>query len=388
MSVIFDRPIGRLGTNSVKHDGAAGAFGSDDLIPMWIADMDFSAPGAITSALLARALHPVYGYTLYPQSMYEALMNWLKKRHGWTIEQEWIVMSPGVVTSLYAAVQAVDCDSVIVQPPVYAPFYSCIASAGKKILKNPLKDADGRYEIDFAGLERCAVDAGLMLLCSPHNPVGRVWTREQLSRILDIARRHELVIVSDEIYADLVYRPHAHTPLAMLSDDEDRIITAVSPGKAFNIAGLALSALIVPNPAHRLALQKAFGRLHVQANNPFSIEAFEAAYREGGAWLDALSVYLRQTLDFSRDYIAHHLSPIRLIEPEAGYLLWLDCRGLKLDDEELAKFFTLHAKVGLCAGTLFGIEGGGYMRMNIAAPRDTVQAALERIRHAMTEHLA
>lgn len=383
MTFDFDLEIPRKGTNSVKYDGAAEIFGRDDLIPMWVADMDFAAPGAITDALIARAMHPVYGYTRYPDGMFDALIAWLKMRHGWEVEREWIVMSPGVVTSLYAVVQAVACDSVVVQTPVYAPFYSCVATAGKTLLKNPLILEDGAYKIDFDHLEACAKDAGLMLLCSPHNPVGRVWHRDELSRILDIAQRHDLVIMSDEIHADLVYGGHVHSPLAMLAQDRERIITAISPSKTFNIPGLGLSALIVPNPQHRAALHQAFERLHVLACNPFALTAFEAAYREGEPWLEALLIYLGQTRDFVRDYLERNLPEIRLIEPEGTYLLWLDCRGLALDDDALCRFFSEHAEVGLSAGTIFGIEGSGFMRMNIGASRRIVKVALGRIRDAV-----
>jgi len=388
----FDSVIPRAGTASVKYDGAVATFGSAELIPMWVADMDFAVPEAITRALLERAAHPIYGYTLYPDSMFEALSFWMKKRHGWEIEREWILMCPGVVTALHATVMAVTQpgEAVIVQSPVYAPFYSCVTTTGRRLVLNPLKLEHGRYAIDFVHLEQCAAaGARLLLLCSPHNPVGRVWARDELERILDIARRYDLVVLADEIHADLVYpgtKIHpgtGHTALATLATDGDAIITAVAPSKTFNIPGLGLSALIVPNSAQRAALRKVFDQLHVQACNPFSITAFEAAYREGEPWLEGLLAYLQDTRDFVRDYLPSHLPGIHLIEPEGTYLLWLDCRSLGMDDEELKNFFVQEAKVGLSPGTIFGMGGSGFMRMNIGTPRRIVATALEQIKCAL-----
>lgn len=386
MSFDFDRIIPRAGTASVKYDACDAVFGTTDVIPMWVADMDFAAPEAITAALIARAAHPVYGYTLYPDGMYDALTAWLKNRHDFNIERAWITMSPGIVTALHATVLATTQpgDGVIVQSPVYPPFYSCVTTAGRRLIDNPLLLENGRYLIDFEHLERCAADgARLLLLCSPHNPVGRVWTRSELEQILDIARRHNLTVLADEIHADLVYPGIRHTPLAALASAGDQIITAVAPSKTFNIPGLGLSALIAPNPEHRIALSKVFDQLHVLACNPFSIAAFEAAYREGESWLDELLSYLGQTRDFVEDYLKRHLPGIRLIAPEGTYLLWLDCRGLNISDDELKRFFVHQAKVGLSPGASFGTGGSGFMRMNIGTPRSIVATALEQIKRAL-----
>jgi cystathionine beta-lyase len=382
----FDNEISRAGTASVKYDGAAAYFGTDaEVIPMWVADMDFAAPEAVTRALLERAAHPVYGYSLYPDSMFDALISWMKKRHDLKIERSWLVMCPGVVTALHATVLAVTKagESVIVQSPVYAPFYSCVTTTGRRLVNNPLKLEAGRYSIDFDHLEQCAAEgARLLILCSPHNPVGRVWTRNELERILEIARRHKLVILSDEIHADLVYPGIKHVALANLAAEGDLIITTVAPSKTFNIPGLGLSALVVPNSAQRTALRKAFDQLHILANNPFSTVAFEAAYREGEPWLECLLLYLKETRDFVRDYLTEHLPEIRLIEPEGTYLLWLDCRSLGMNDEELKHFFVQKASVGLSPGTVFGIEGSGFMRINIGTPRRIVARALEQVKYA------
>lgn len=386
VSFDFDREVERAGSASVKHDGRAAYFGSPDVLPLWVADMDFAAPAAVTQALQRRAAHPVYGYTLFPDSLYDALIAWFEKRHGWQIEREWIVLCPGVVPSLHAAVLAYTepGQGVIVQPPVYFPFLSCAATTGRTLVQNPLKLENGRYRMDFDHLERCAASgARLLLLCSPHNPVGRVWEREELEQVLAIARRHRMTVLSDEIHADLVYPGERHRVLATLAGEHDAIVTAVAPSKTFNIPGLGLSALVVPQPERRAALHKVFDLLHVSAANPFSIAAFEAAYRGGELWLDALLAYLDGTRQAVRQFLIERLPVIRLIEPEGTYLLWLDCRALGLDDKELKRFFVYQSKVGMNPGTVFGAGGNGFMRMNIGTPRRVVLQALQQIEQAL-----
>jgi cystathionine beta-lyase len=388
----FNSDINRAGTASLKYDGRQTMFGAAEVIPLWVADMDFAAPPAVARALAERAAHPIYGYTVYPDSLYESLIDWLSRRHDWEVQREWIVMCPGVVPSLHAAVMAFaeSGDSVIVQPPVYFPFFSAVTSTGRQLVHNPLRLGNNRYSIDFDHLEQCAAGARLLLLCSPHNPVGRVWSKQELECILRIARKHDLVIFSDEIHADLVYAGNKHHTLSTLAgtlgESAPHIITAVAPSKTFNIPGLNLSTLIVPDPECRRALVQAFDAMHVSAANPFSIAAFEAAYREGEAWLDALLIYLRQSRDYVAEYLIAHLPEIRLIEPEGTYLLWLDCSALKtglgINDAQLRHFFVHEAGVGMSPGTLFGEAGSGFMRMNIGAPRHIIKTALEGIRKA------
>jgi cystathionine beta-lyase len=388
LSIDFDRPISRRGTASVKHDGRAAYFGTPDVLPLWVADMDFAAPEAVTRALAERAAHPVYGYSFYPDSLYDALMDWLKNRHGWEVQREWIMMAPGVVPSLFATVLAFtqQDESVIVQPPVYFPFFSAVTTNGRRLVENPLRLENGRYTMDFDQLEQCAADgARLLLLCSPHNPVGRVWNSTELEEILRIARRYDLAILSDEIHADLVYPESRHTVLAKLAGDGDKLITAVAPSKTFNIPGLGLSSLIVPDPAQRDALRNIFDSLHVANTNPFSIAAFEAAYRGGEAWLDSLLVYLRDNRDYVGDYLRTNLPDIRLIQPEGTYLLWLDCHGLGMNDAQLREFFVQQAGVGMNPGISFGQGGNGFMRLNIASPRNVIADALERIANALRQ---
>lgn len=386
LTIDFDREIPRNGTSSVKHDGRAAYFGTADVLPLWVADMDFASPEAVTRALQERAAHPVYGYTLYPESAYEALIAWLKKRHGWEVQREWIVMAPGVVPSLFASVMAFakEGEGVIVQPPVYFPFFSAVTTNRRRLIVNPLRLAGDRYRIDFDDLEQCAADgARLMLFCSPHNPVGRVWSKDELVELLHIARRHDITILADEIHADLVYPGERHIALATLAEESDKIITTVAPSKTFNIPGLGLSCVIAPNATHRHAIKQAFETLHVSNTNPFSIAAFEAAYRSGEAWLDSLLVYLQGNRDFVGDYVAQHLPAIKVISSQGTYLLWLDCRGLGLSDVKLREFFVREAKVGMNPGTVFGKNGSGFMRLNIASPRHVVAEALGRIKQAL-----
>jgi cystathionine beta-lyase len=385
MSSDFDRVIPRSGTSSFKYDGRMEIFGAGDVVPLWVADMDFATPAVVRNALAERATHPIYGYTVYPESLCEMLIAWMQKRHGWKVEREWIMMCPGVVPSVHAAIIALTQpdDVVIVQPPVYGPFFAVAKSVGCRLQLNPLKFEDGGYRFDLEHFERCAAEgARLLLLCSPHNPVGRVWKTDELQALLEICERYDVTVVSDEIHADLVYPGRQHTPLARLNDGTVKIVTAVAPSKTFNIPGLGLSALIVPDEKDRAAIVKAFGMLHVCAANPFSIVAFEAAYRSGAPWLDDLLDYLDATLRFVRVYLQQHFPLIKLIEPEGTYLLWLDCRAMGLNDEQLKQFFVRQAGVGLSPGIIFGEQGSGFMRVNIAAPRSVIAEALEKIARA------
>lgn len=390
MPETFDQPVERENTCSVKFDARKAVFGRDDVIPLWVADMDFPAPEAVTRALEERARHPVYGYTLFPESIYQSVIDWFEHRHGWVIEREWLMMAPGVVPSLHAAALAFagEGEGVIIQPPVYPPFFSAIRKTGRAVIENPLEQVDGRYQMNLEHLEACAArdDARMLLLCSPHNPVGRVWSENELREVLAIARRHNLVVLSDEIHCDLIYpdKP-AHNVLAKLADEEQALITTVAPSKSFNMPGLGLSALVVRNPEHRKLLKDVFDAMHMNQCNPFSIAGFEAGYRQGGPWLDKLMIYLQGNRDRVMDYIRQHLPDIRVTEPEGTYLLWLDCRGLGMNDAELKRFFVQEAGIGMNPGITFGEPGSGFMRMNIGCPRRVLETALEQIRQALTE---
>lgn len=385
LSFDFDRVIPREDTSALKYDGREAYFGTSDVQPLWVADMDFAAPEAVTCALIERATHPIYGYTLPPEGVYAALIDWMKRRHAWAIQREWIVLVPGVVPSLNAVAMALTepDEGVIAQPPVYFPFFSAATKTGRRLVQNPLKLDNGRYSIDFEHLEQCAQEAKLLLLCSPHNPVGRVWQPEELKRVLDIAHRHDLTILADEIHADLIYPEYRHLALATLTDDVTNIVTAIAPSKTFNIPGLGLSALIIPDPARRAKINKVLDMVHMTAGNPFSLVAFEAAYREGAPWLESLMAYLQQTRDEVTDYIEKELPKIRLIQPEGTYLIWLDCREYGMDDAELKRFMIHEAGLGLSPGVAFGMGGSGFMRMNIGAPRSLVMEALGKLKAAI-----
>ncbi|WP_421911645.1 MalY/PatB family protein [Marinobacter sp.] len=388
MPETFDQSIERENTCSVKYDARKAVFGREDVIPLWVADMDFPAPEAVTRALQERARHPVYGYTLFPESLYQSVIDWFERRHGWSPERDWIMMAPGVVPSLHATALAFagDGEGVIIQPPVYPPFFSAIRKTGRTVIENPLERLDGRYQMNLEHLEACAArdDAKVLLLCSPHNPVGRVWTEDELRAVLAIARQHNLVVLSDEIHCDLTYpdKP-AHHMLARLAEERDALITAVAPTKTFNMPGLGLSALVVRDAKRRQALKEVFDSLHMNQCHPFSIAGFEAGYRHGDEWLDRLMSYLRSNRDFVIDYIRRELPAIRVTEPEGTYLLWLDCRAMDMSDAELKQFFVQRARVGMNPGITFGEPGSGFMRMNIGCSRRVLEAALEQIRQAM-----
>jgi cysteine-S-conjugate beta-lyase len=382
MAIDFDKPIHCEGTNSVKFDGRQHYFGTTDVTPLWVADMDFAAPDCVQQALQERIQHPVFGYTFYPESLYQSIIDWFQRQHNWHIDRSWILMAPGVVPSLFAAVQAVTKtdDAVIVQPPVYFPFFTSVTTNNKKLLLNPLRETQGRYSIDFEHLEHCAKQgATLLMFCTPHNPVGRVWTEAELQEVLRIARAYDMTIVSDDIHADLTYSGIKHTMLGRLAQPGDKIITTVAPNKTFNIPGLGLSAIIVPDAEQRKKINDVFESLHVRNTNPLSIIAFEAAYRGGDLWLKALMQYLETTRDFVANYIAQHLPKIKLVKPEATYLLWLDCRELGMSDTQLRDFFIKQCKLGLSPGTAFGEAGSGFMRMNIGTRRAVIEEALQSI---------
>ncbi|MCH9638263.1 MAG: PatB family C-S lyase [Betaproteobacteria bacterium] len=380
----FDHDLNRENTSSLKYDERVNIFGKHDVIPAWVADMDFATPPAVTQALIDRAEHPVYGYTIFPDSLYDAIIDWMQRRHNWTVQRDWIVMCPGVIPSLNAAVMAFaePGESVIIQPPVYFPFFSAVTQTGRQLIQSPLRLNNGRYTIDFDHLEASAKDAKLLLFCSPHNPVGRVWQQSELKRLLQIAHQHDLIILSDEIHADLIFPENKHTVLATIAEYRAKIITAMTPSKTFNIPGMNLSSLIIPDDQIRLAINKVFNRIHVSASNPFSIVAYESAYRYGEKWLEDLMVYLRDTRDQVTTFLNDHLPQIKLIKAEGTYLLWLDCHALKMDDAQLKYFMVHEAGVGLSPGVLFGEEGSGFMRLNIGAPRHTVMRILENIKQA------
>ncbi|GGY86052.1 MalY/PatB family protein [Marinobacter zhanjiangensis] len=384
----FDQSFSRENTCAVKFDARKAVFGREDVIPLWVADTDFAAPEVVTEALVSRARHPAYGYTLFPDSLYEAMIDWFRDHHQWTIRRDWIRMAPGVVPSLHAAAMAFasEGEGVIIQPPVYPPFFSSIRKAGRRVVENPLVERDGGYQMDLEHLTDCAADPSVkvLFLCSPHNPVGRVWSTAELEAVLEIARAHDVVVISDEIHADLVYpdRP-GHRMLATLSRPDDPLLTTVAPSKTFNIPGMGLSAVVSERQDLLRQLNDVFDSLHMVQCNPFSITAFEAGYRYGADWVAAMMDYVRGNRDFVLGFVEQQLPEIRVTDPEGTYLLWLDCRALGLDDAELKRFMVEQAGVGMNPGISFGSQGSGFMRLNLGSPLAVIQQAMAQIEVAV-----
>ncbi|HEY6528085.1 MAG TPA: PatB family C-S lyase [Cellvibrionaceae bacterium] len=392
----FDLIIDRTHSSSEKYAGRQRVFGRDDVMPLWVADMDFACPASVTQALIERANHPIYGYTQYPQEMTDVLIAWLDRRHSCSVQADWISFAPGVVPSLHAAALGLlnPDEALLIQPPVYPPFFYVAKNTSRPLLQNPLQQNNGRYSINFADLELKAQHAKLLILCSPHNPVGRVWQPDELRELLRVAKRHNLYVFSDEIHQDLIMPGYRHTMLLSFLDDPElgdfvasNTITAVAPSKTFNIPGMGLSALITPNFHLRKKLTQAFDLLHAGNFNPLSMSAFTAAYRNNDNWLDALMHYLASNQTLVADYISERSWPITFTEVEATYLLWLDCKKLGLNDSALRDFFIHKAGLGLNPGISFGAEGSGFMRLNIALPKEQLNMALEQLDQALNSRV-
>ncbi len=393
MKYDFDKVISRKNTNSAKWDAVKAIFGSEDVIPMWVADMDFPTAQPIVDALKKRAEHPFYGYPQAGPGAIEAVVDRMKRKFNWKIKPEWVVFTPGVIPAINAAVKSLTHpgDEIILQEPVYYPFFSCVKSNGCQIVTNQLKLKNGRYEMDFADLESKFSPQGMMhfgsnriraiVLCNPHNPIGRLWGRDDLIKLGKIVIGHGAVVISDEIHCELLFKGNKHTPFASISKEfEQNSIVCMAPSKTFNLAGLSASSIIIPNKKLRDGFRES-GMTH--GINLFGITALEAAYRYGDEWLEQLLDYLQGNLDFTIKYFEEKIPKIRVIKPQGTYLLWLDCRGLGLDDKALSKFMKEQAKVGLDDGAMFGAGGSGFERMNIACPRSLLKDALQRIEKAV-----
>lgn len=383
MSCRFDIVTERSGINSVKWDGAAKVYGCRDLIPMWVADMDFSPPDVVVEAVVKRAQVDFYGYENMPESYGEAFCSWVKERHRWHISRDWVTHSPGVVAGLSFAVQAYTNpgDKIVIQPPVYHPFFAVIERNDRIVVENELIVQNGQYRIDFADLEQKFADgARTMIFCSPHNPVGRVWTREELEKLAELVNRYEVLVLADEIWSDLTLPGHEHISLATIDDNTaQRCITFMAPSKTFNVAGFHLSNVIIPNPELREIYCQFMQRLSLGVSNTFALKGAEAAYRHGAAWLDELRAYLKGNVDYVLQELANRLPKIKVIPPQGTYLMWLDCRELPIPAQELTSFFAQEAGVALNDGRIFGQMGLGFQRMNIACPRATITKALQQM---------
>jgi cysteine-S-conjugate beta-lyase len=382
MKYDFDKVIDRTNTASYKWDQSKKMFGRDDVLPLWVADMDFQAPKEVVEAITRRAEHGLYGYTIRTQEYYDAIIGWLSRRHDWKIEQEWITSSPGVVPAMSIIVQAFTepGDNIILQSPVYYPFYDVIQLNGRKVVDNPLLFNDGRYSMDFDLLERQAREgAKMLLLCSPHNPGGRVWTREELQRVGDICAKYNILVVADEIHHDLVYPGYKHIPFASLSESfAQQSITCIAPSKTFNLAGLAAAVVIIPNAEHRKKFNHLLKTLSLHMETYFGLTAIESAYTYGDEWLDQLIEYLEGNLELLIQFVGEHLPQVNVVKPEGSYLVWLDCRGISEDPQTLKKLMWEQARVAFNEGSMFGKQGAGFLRVNIACPRSLLLKALEQ----------
>ncbi len=383
----FDRVIDRTGTESLKWAYPRRVLGVGDALPMWVADMDFESPPAVVEALRRRVDHGVFGYPLVPPAFYEAAIGWLERRHGWPVRKDWMAMTPGIVAALNYCVRAFTRpgDPVIIQTPVYHPFYHAIERNGRRVVRNPLRFDGRRYAMDLEDL-RTRIDAPgrMLILCSPHNPVGRVWTREELEALGRIAVERDLLVVADEIHHDLVYRGHRHHVFASLAPElAQQTITCMAPSKTFNVAGLATSAVAAANPDLLGKLKEEGERSGFDLGNALGIVAFEAAYRHGEAWLEELLPYLEGNIDLLETFVAERLPGVRFVRPEGTYLALLDCRGLGIEPVELNNHFLNRCRVYFTDGRIFGEEAAGFVRVNFGCPRSVLREALERVERAL-----
>jgi cystathionine beta-lyase len=387
----FDEEIKRDGTDCIKYDLREETFGRKDIIPMWIADMDFRTPGFIVNKLRERLDHELFGYSFRPPIYYDSIIRWTRERHEWEIEKEWICFCPGVVPALNLCTLAFTRpgDSVIVQPPVYFPFFTAVEGHGRTLVYNQLKEKNGRWMIDFDNLV-ASIDGKtrMIIISNPHNPVGRAWSREELTMLSDICIKNNILILSDEIHCDLVLPGFSHTPVAKISEEcADITVTCISPSKTFNLAGLSTSSLIVSNPVLRKYFRKKIDSLHIGNGNIFGTTASIAAYSEGHEWLSSLIGYIGSNITLATEYLKDKIPVIKPVRPEATYMLWLDCRELQMPGKKLQDFFISKAGVGMNEGSSFGPGGEGFMRMNLATARGTVTRALEQIEKAVNDNL-
>lgn len=375
----FDKHTDRRGTNCVKWDSAT----DKDVLPMWVADMDFQTAPVITDALRKRIDHGIFGYTRVPDSYYEAVTGWFERRHDWHINREWIIYTSGVVPAISAIIKAltVPGDKVLIQTPVYNCFFSSIRNNGCETVESPLVATGNTFATNFDDLERKAADpkTKVMILCNPHNPAGRVWTREELVQIGEICIRNGVTVIADEIHCELVMPGHRYTPFASISEEFSRhSVSCVSPSKAFNIAGLQIANIVCEDAERRAKIDRAINDNEVCDVNPFGVIALQAAYNEGGEWLDQLIEYIHGNYLAMQDFCSKHLPDFPIATLEGTYLVWMDCRKLGIPSEELEHRLTAEAHLWLNAGTMYGKDGEGYMRWNIACPRDVMMEGLKR----------
>ncbi|WP_213167986.1 MalY/PatB family protein [Alkalicella caledoniensis] len=384
----FDEVVDRKNTSSVKYEEMDINFGRKDLLPFWVADMDIKVPDFMIDILVKRAKHGVFGYTNRMPEFYDAIISWLKDRHGLEVNRENIEYGPGVVFLLNMMIRKFtkEGDKIIIQTPVYYPFYNIIRGNNRIISENPLIEKDGMYTMDFENLKEKASDpdCSMLILCSPHNPVGRVWTREELEELGRICIDNNVLVVSDEIHFDLVFKPNKHIPFASLSDDfKMHSITCTAPSKTFNIAGLHSAFCIIYDQKKMDVYRKELGLLDLNRSNSFSREITQVAYEKGHQWVDELVDYLENNMNFVYDFTSKYIPEVKARKMQGTYLMWLDCRNLGLDTEELDSLFVDGAGLALDSGYWFGDNGKGFMRINLACPKSMIKGALERLKNAI-----
>lgn len=385
----FEQTKDRHHSASIKWEQTKDIFGEENLLPMWVADMDFEPPKEVHEALKKRIEHGIYGYTFVPESTTNAIVNWLKKRHDWTVDPSWILYNTGVVPSISTAIQAFTepGDKILLQTPVYAPFMVKVKLNNRVIVNSPLQLKNNRYEINFTDFEeKLKQGVKLFLLCNPHNPGGRVWTIDELKQIADLCIKYNCLIISDEIHSDLVYKPNKHIPIASIDEKyKDHVITFIAPSKTFNIAGLQTSSAIIPNQKLSKKFELTLNKLGYYTLNTFGIFATEAAYLHGEEWLEQLLDYLKENIKIAQQFIEKEIPQIEVMKPDATYLLWLNCRKMSLSDEEIKNALIHKGKLALEPGPKYGPGGEGFVRMNIACGRNTLHEGLQRLKQAFAQ---
>lgn len=387
MKFNFDEETDRRNTKCIKYDGMASFIGANhDAIPMWVADMDFKAAPCIIEALQAKLDHGVFGYGIKPDEFFQSIIKWLKKRHEWDINKEWISFSPGVVAGFTMAIEQFTQagDKVLVQTPVYFPFFQSVKNTGRQLVNSPLVIKNGRLTIDFKDFEdKLKTGVTMFLLCNPHNPGGTVWTKSELEQIAALCLKYKVLVVSDEIHADVVFSPAKHIPYASLSAEAaQNSITVLSHSKTFNVAGLTTSYVIIPDKKRLAKYNEALSVPHLGMGNIFGTEALIAAYNEGEEWLGELLIYLKKNIDYVVAFTKTNLPQLEIIVPESTFLIWVDCRKTGWKQKELTDFFIHKAKVAINEGSLFGEGGEGFIRLNIGCTFKTLQKAMHQIHEA------
>lgn len=379
----FNQIIDRKNTKCYKWDYNKEIFGKEDLLSMWVADMDFQAPPEVLEVLQKRVDHGVFGYTGITDSFYDSIIKWMKDRFNWKIKKEWIIATPGIVPSINFAIQTYTekNDKILIQTPVYYPFFTSIKNNNRILVVSELKLINDHYEMDFENLEKkLADDVKMMILCSPHNPVSRVWKLEELQRISELCLKNDVLLISDEIHADLILSSNKHNPIPTISKEiADNSLTMFAPSKTFNVAGLSLSFVVISNKKIRVKFQKTMLNLGLHLSNLFGIEALEASYTYGQKWLEELLIYIEDNYIFVQQYLQNNIPQIKAIKMEGTYLLWLDCREMGLSQKELVNFFINKAGLALNDGAKFGKGGKGFMRMNLGCSRKLIEQALDQL---------